>query len=170
MDANPEEVYRAEYPRLVAVVQRIIGDRMHAEELASEALMRLMSRPAMFRPTENLSGWLYRTAMNLGLNALKARTRRMKYENAAGADAVRNEAAADPLTEVLRAEQQYRVRNILNTLKPVDAQLLLLRHSGFSYLEISEVLELNATSVGKLLARALAEFEKRYKDEYGGGR
>jgi len=170
IDANPEDVYRAEYPRLVGIVFRITGDRGQAEELASEALFRLIARPQLFRPTENLSGWLYRTAMNLGLNALKARTRRTKYENAASIETVRTETLLDPLNEILRAEEQHKVRRVLKTLKNTDAQLLLLRHGGFSYQEMAEVLEINPASVGKQLSRAMVEFEKKYTAWYGGTR
>ena len=60
-----------------------------------------------------------------------------------------------------------RVRPVLAALKPVSARLLLLRHSGLSYSELAGVLRINLASVGKLLARATADFEKRYRAMYG---
>jgi RNA polymerase sigma factor (sigma-70 family) len=167
LDANPEDVYRVQYQRLVALLVRITGERGQAEELASETLCRLLARPALLRPGGNLEGWLYRTAMNLGLDALKLRVRRTHYERAAGVEALRSSPAANPLDNLLRAERQQRVRRVLALLKPSDARLLLLRHAGFSYQEAAEVLKINPASVGKLLARSMAAFEKRYAELYG---
>ena len=59
------------------------------------------------------------------------------------------------------AEQQ-RVREVLLTLKPRLARLLLLRYSGLSYAEIASALEIAPSSVGTLLARAEKAFEQAY--------
>ena len=159
-DARIEEAYRAHYQRLVRILVRITGSRGHAEELASEALCRLSTE-------ENVEAWLFRTAINLGFNALKAQSRRTRHERDAGIEIVRTAQAGDPLDDVLRAERQQHVRNVLAQMKPRDAQLLLLRHEGFSYQETASILKLNPASVGKLLARAMAEFKSKYSKYYG---
>ena len=163
-----EDVFRLQYPRLVSLLARITGDRGRAEELASEVFCRLSSRPVLFRPESNLDAWLYRTAVNLGLDALRTDARRRRNEQAAGIEAVRNSDAGDPLTGMLRSERRKQVQAVLAGLKPVSARLLLLRNAGFSYAELSVVLRLRPASVGKLLARAAAEFEKKYRSAYGG--
>ncbi|MBZ5622048.1 MAG: sigma-70 family RNA polymerase sigma factor [Acidobacteriia bacterium] len=154
-----EEVYRTEYWRLVNLVARVTGNRARAEELAAEALCRLSGRAAIFRPGGNLEAWLYRTAINLGLNALKSESRRLYYERAASAELVRNQSPAGPLDQVLRAERQHKVRSVLAALKSSDGKLLLLRHTGLSYQETAEALGLNPASVGKLAARATKRFK-----------
>jgi RNA polymerase sigma-70 factor (ECF subfamily) len=40
---------------------------------------------------------------------------------------------------------------------------LILRHSGLSYIELAEALDLAPASIGPLLVRAEREFEKRYR-------
>jgi RNA polymerase sigma-70 factor (ECF subfamily) len=163
-----EDVFRLHYPRLVNLLARITGDRGRAEELASEVFCRLSSRPALFRPDGNLDGWLYRTAVNLGLDTLRAESRRRRNEQAAGAEVARHSSAGDPLSEVLRSEQKTRVHAALAALKPVSAKLLLLRHAGLSYSELAGALAVKQVSVGTLLARATAEFEKKYRALHGG--
>ncbi len=163
-----EDVFRLQYPRVVGLLARITGDRARAEELASEVFCRLSSRPALFRPGSNLDGWLRRTAVNLGLDALRMESRRRRHEQAAGAEAARISGAPDPLVDVLRAEQRTRVKAVLAALKPVSARLLLLRHAGLSYGELADALEIKPSSVGTLLARATADFERRYRSMYGG--
>ena len=162
-----EAVYRTEYPRLVALVSRVSGDRARAEELVADALCRLSERWSLFRPEGNLEAWLYRTAINLALNALKSESRRLHYERAASIEFARNHRASGPLEEVLRAEQQDRVRSVLASMKPAEARLLLLRHAGLSYQETAGALGLNPASVGKLVARATAKFKERYLELFG---
>ena len=73
------------------------------------------------------------------------------------------------LDDVLREERCARVREVLGGLKPRDAQLLLLRAEGLAYRELAEALGVQPGSVGTLLARAEAEFEKRFRARYGDG-
>jgi len=166
--AGLEDIFRLQYPRLVGLLARITGDRGRAEELASEVFCRLSSRPALFRPESNVDGWLYRTAVNLGLDALRMEARRRRNEQAAGAEVVRNSSGGDPLADMLRSEQRTRVQAVLAALKPLSARLLLLRHAGFSYGELADALAIKPASVGTLLARAAAEFEKKYRSMHGG--
>ncbi len=165
-----EDIFRLQYPRLVALLARITGDRGRAEELASEVFCRLSSRPALFRPETNLHGWLYRTAVNLGLDALRMDARRRRHEQAAGAEVSRHASGGDPLEDMLRSEQRRRVQGALSALKPVSARLLLLRHAGLSYAELANALGIKPASVGTLLARATADFEKKYRSLHGGER
>jgi RNA polymerase sigma-70 factor, ECF subfamily len=55
----------------------------------------------------------------------------------------------------------------LADLKPAQAQLLLLRASGHSYKELAAALEIEPVSVGTMLIRAEAAFEKLYREIYG---
>jgi RNA polymerase sigma-70 factor (ECF subfamily) len=167
-DASLEDVFRRQYPRLVSLLARITGDRGKAEELASEVFCRLSSRPVLFRPDCNLDGWLYRTAVNLGMDALRMAARRRRHEQAAGAEALRTSSAGDPLADMLGAERRARVQAVLAGLKPVSGRLLLLRNAGLSYAELADALRLRPASVGRLLARAAAEFEKKYRSMHGG--
>jgi RNA polymerase sigma-70 factor, ECF subfamily len=163
-----EHIFRLQYPRLVALLARITRDRGHAEELASEVFCRLSARPALLRPESNVAAWLYRTAVNLGLDALRVEARRRRKEQAAGAEVVRSSGGGGPLADMLRAEQRARVQAVLEALKPVSARLLLLRHAGLSYAELAAALALNPASIGALLARAASEFEKKYRQLHGG--
>ncbi len=75
--------------------------------------------------------------------------------------------AGDPLDDVLRAEKRARVRATLASLKPSQAQVLILRASGFSYKELADTLGVKTGSVGTMLIRAEAEFRKCYLEMHG---
>jgi RNA polymerase sigma-70 factor (ECF subfamily) len=83
-------------------------------------------------------------------------------------ETLRTAATESALEDLLSAERQARVREALAALKPRDAQLLLLRSGDLSYREIAAALGVAAGSVGTLLARAEAGFEREYRSRYGG--
>jgi RNA polymerase sigma factor (sigma-70 family) len=68
---------------------------------------------------------------------------------------------------MLREERRARVRETLGDMKPRDAQILLLRAEGLSYRELAETVGVSASSIGTLLARAEAEFERKFRERYG---
>mgnify|MGYP000405695738 CR=1 FL=1 len=63
-------------------------DHAEAEDLALEAFLKLHRKISGLNQVEVLStsGWLYRVATNLGLNALRARKRRQQQAKTAAAD------------------------------------------------------------------------------------
>ena len=168
-DAAFEELYLANYVRIVGVLCRLVGDRTRAEELANDVFWRLYRQRLLLDRDGNVAGWLYRAATNVGIDALRASVRRRQYEGAAARLKVEAGAGTSPLEEVLREEKRSRVRAVLARLKPVQAQLLILRAGGFSYKELAEALGVKGGSVGTMLARAEAEFHRSYIEAYGQG-
>jgi len=172
--ANPGEWPEAEfqrfflehYSRVARILLRIVGERARAEELASDVFWKLY-RGRMTAPDGNFAGWLYRTATNAGIDALRADGRRRRYEQAAGEAMAESQTAGDPLDDALKKEEQAQVRAVLASLKPAQAQALVLRASGFSYKELAETLGIKPASVGTTLLRAEAAFRERYLESRG---
>lgn len=162
-----DEIFLSTYPRLVAILRRMLGDSGRAEELASEAFLKLYSTTLPPTARSNVPGWLYRTAMNLGIDDLRSRSRHFRLGADATREATSNAHSEDGLQQLLRTERQQRVRLVLAKLKPEAAQLLLLRASGYSYKELAQHLEIAPASVGTMLIRAEAAFEKKYLELFG---
>lgn len=166
-----EESFRAiflkHYGRITGLLCRLLGDSARAEDLASEVFWKMYRARITPGSDDGVGAWLYRTAVNLGIDALRSEARRKRYE----AQAVYAPGApadfADPLHELLREERRMQVRMALARLRPAQAQLLVLRASGFSYHELSAILNLRAGSVGTMLIRAEAKFRERYVEMYG---
>lgn len=160
-----ESIFRDHWQRVYAVLYQLLGDPDEAQDLALEAFWRLHQRLPQSRHMQNLDGWLYRVATNLGLNALRSHQRRQRYEEEAGHLAFNEYSSGDPALEVEQIQERERVRVTLTQMKPRSAKLLVLRHSGLSYAEIASTLDISLGSVGTLLARAEREFEGRYRKE-----
>ncbi len=165
MTAWFDAMFREHYPRVVGLLARLTGDRGQAEEIAADVFHKL-SRQTEVRESEQLTPWLYRVATNAGLDGIRSNVRRKRREEAVGGD-LHGGAQGDALDQMLREERCARVRSVLGVLRPRDAQLLLLRAEGLAYRELAETLGIQAASVGTLLARAEAEFERRYRARFG---
>jgi RNA polymerase sigma-70 factor (ECF subfamily) len=166
-DAVFEDLFAEHYPRLVRTLLRLVGNQAQAEELASDAFYKLCQQRPHQRPDENLAGWLYRTGMNLGFDALRANQRRLRREERAGREALMKESQESPLSDMLAEERRQRVRNVIAQMKPVQGQVLLMGGSGFTCREIAGVLGLKPDSLYVLMARAKARFEEKYLSLYG---
>ena len=156
-----EATFRAQYERIARVIARVVRDPARAEELAVEVFLKLWRNPQA--QGEKAEGWLYRTAVRKGLDELRRRTRRTRYERLLGF------VRAVPTPEEVRAttEEQERVRLVLSDIEPRQAELLLLRSQGLSYDELASALDLNPASIGTLLSRAQQAFRKEYVKRYG---
>jgi RNA polymerase sigma factor (sigma-70 family) len=162
-EADFRVVFLQHYPKIVGILLRLVGDRSRAEEVANDAFWRLYCQPVS-QIDSNVGGWLYRTATNLGIDALRATSRRRKHEDAAARIIARGirEEATGPLDDLVREEKCRRVRSVLASIKAVQAQLLILRASGLSYKELAEALDVKMNGIGTMLNRAEEEFRNRY--------
>ena len=156
-----EDLFQQHWTRLCQVLYRLLGDWDEAQDLALEAFYQLYRKPPP--NNQNLGGWLYRVACNMGLNTLRSQKRRQHYEDQALQTPDYNEHEDDPAILVERIQERQRVRAVLESIKPRSAQLLVLRYSGLSYAEIAIALKIAPSSVGALLARAEKEFDRQYR-------
>jgi RNA polymerase sigma-70 factor (ECF subfamily) len=156
-----EATFHAQYERVARVIARVVKDPARAEELAVEVFLKFWRSPGAHG--EGAEGWLYRTAVRKGLDELRHRTRRGRYERLFGW------GRQVPTPEDVRsaAEEQERVRRVLATMEGRAAELLVLRSHGLSYEEMAAALELKPASIGTLLSRAQDTFKKEYLKRYG---
>jgi RNA polymerase sigma-70 factor (ECF subfamily) len=161
-----DAVFREHYPRVSAMLARLTGDRAQGEEIASDVFCKVSARRGV-EDGSALVPWIYRVATNAGLDAVRSNARRRRREEMAGVEQIRAGETSSALDGMLRAERRARVRLVLSVLKPRDAELLLLRAEGMAYRELAEALGVQASSIGTLLARAEAEFERRFRARYG---
>jgi RNA polymerase sigma-70 factor (ECF subfamily) len=70
-----EDLYRRHVGRIYAVSLRMVADPSLAEELTQEAFVRAWGKLASFHGTSAFGTWLHRLAVNVVLDALRARRR-----------------------------------------------------------------------------------------------
>lgn len=164
-----EAAFQEHWAHVYHFLVRLVGDRDEAEDLALETFWRFYQNPPSHGQQDNqgsLGGWLHRVAANLGLNAIRSWKRRQRYEQEAIRLGELEKSKLSPTEAFTQEEEQYWVRLVLSEMKPRQAQLLILRHSGMSYKDIAAALDLSAGSIGPLLVRAEDEFEQRFRQRY----
>jgi RNA polymerase sigma-70 factor (ECF subfamily) len=149
-----EEVFRASYPRVVAVAARVLGSTDEAEDVAQEVFLSF-GRSRV--PAGDAAGWLSVAAAHTALNHLRSGRRRAAREEAVGAD---EPVAPDVADAVVTRDQRRRVRDALSRLPRKQATALVLRHSGLSYAEVAAALDLSVGSVGTTVRRAESALRK----------
>jgi RNA polymerase sigma factor (sigma-70 family) len=158
-----EALFRMHYARISRLIGRVVRDRGRAEELAVEVFLKLWRHG---REIDRVEGWLCRVAARTAIDEIRRRARRARYERLlAWMDAEKAPATPEELHR--SNEQQERVRTVLGAVTARQAELLLLRGSGFSYGELAIALGVNPASVGVLLSRAQEAFRKEYVKRYG---
>jgi RNA polymerase sigma factor (sigma-70 family) len=157
-----EAVFERCWTPIYAVVYRILGDPDDAEDVVLDAFLKLHDTPKLLTAGQNPKAWLYRVATRRALNVLRANKRRKSYEGQS--EWHQSRSTIDPSQAVQSEESRAQVRQVLAAIKPKDARLLMLRHSGLSYTEISEVLSVSKNSIGTMLARAQKTFRQRYQN------
>ncbi len=160
-EADFDSLFLAHYDGVYRLLYRIVGAREEAEDLAQETFLRLSRQRFRADQEHNLRAWLYRVATNLAYNLLRGESRRTRRQEQFIRQATADEP--DPTEAVLRGDEQAAVRRTLASLSEKQAQLLLLRHAGLSYRELAEAVGVAPGSVGALLARAEAAFEKAHR-------
>ncbi len=162
-----ETLFFRHYDRVYGILYRLLGNRVDAEDVAQQVFIKLYRSPHTISLTGNdssLAAWLYRVAVNTGYNTLRSRKRRQKWYQIFNRQWTSAQSSSEtPAQAVEIAATQAQVRQILAKMKPRDAKLLLLRHSGLSYKELAATLNIAPGSVGSLLTRAERAFEKQYR-------
>ena len=163
-----EAIFTRYYPLVYQLAYRCTGQRDEADDIAQEAFLRFYRTPPHATSEVERRAWLCRVTTNLGLNALRARQRRIYHEEQASSG-VRQPASEDaaqlnPEQHVIAHEQAAFIRSILAELPERQQTYILLRSIGLSYAEIAQATGVAPASVGSLLARAEREFRRRYHE------
>jgi RNA polymerase sigma-70 factor (ECF subfamily) len=152
--ADLEQVFRADYPRVVAVAARVLGSRDHAEDVAQEVFLAFVRSSV---PASEAGGWLSVAAAHTALNLLRSGRRRDAREEAAAMDPATSPDVADT---VITRDERHQVRCALARLPRKQAVALVLRHSGLSYAEVATALDMSPGSVGTTVRRAESALRK----------
>jgi RNA polymerase sigma-70 factor, ECF subfamily len=132
------------------------------EEVIQEVFLALFQHLRRGRSRENLRGWVFRVAHNLGLKRRLARAR--EAANAAGERQFLTEGRPDPAENpeerLLSSQRLQRLQAILRALPEQDQWCLSLRAEGLRYREIADVLGMSLASVSASLGRSLARFSR----------
>lgn len=146
--------------RLVRVLMRFVQDWELARDLAQETFLRAYERLDQFDPARRFGPWLFRIGVNLTLDFLRTRKRRVwaSLFSDSSADKPLDPAVADP-RQALDLEQE--VRKVLDELPEKYRTVLILRDlENFSTSEIAAIVNRKEATIRWRLAEARNRFQQ----------
>jgi RNA polymerase sigma-70 factor (ECF subfamily) len=151
-DSTAVQVYR--------VLLRMTGGSDEAFDLTQESYLRVFRGIHAFDGRSRLSTWVYRIAVNEGLQFL--RRRRAASRPFPKGTFVRPEPA--------HPHVRLDVQQALGNVDPCDRAILVLRYQeGLDYREIAGILQCAEGTVGSRLNRARNRLRELLGDAYGSG-
>jgi RNA polymerase sigma-70 factor (ECF subfamily) len=163
-----EQLVRRYENRLMGVLLRFVRDRELARDLAQETFLRVYERLDQFDPSRRFGPWLFRIGVNLALDYLRRRRRRIwpSLFSDSRAEKGPDPAVADP-REALDLEQE--VRRVLEVVPEKYRTVLILRDlENFSTSEIAAILHRKEATIRWRLAEARMRFQEAWQRRQAG--
>jgi RNA polymerase sigma-70 factor (ECF subfamily) len=166
------ELYQLHRSAVYGVVARMISNEADREEVVQDVFLQIFKSLDNFRGSAKLSTWAHRVAVNVTLQHIRRKGRRVKLhlrEVVPEATAAPNGsaiAAASPEGEAIRHERQQAVQRALETLSPKKRiALVLADFEGKSSKEIAAIVGAPALTVRTRLFYARKEFYSQLANE-----
>jgi len=148
------QLYRESSPELLAVLQRKLGNRMEAEEVAQDAFEKLCDL-SNYDDIEDLRRYFFTMANRLALNLLRRRRIERGYLTRQYGS-VDQEQDLDPEVVLYHRQKLDRTRAALMGLPAKTREIFLMhRFQGRTYLEIAGEFRLSIKSIEYHMNKAL---------------
>ena len=160
-----EELMLRYQSRVISIMEHLVSERQHAEDLAQEVFLRVYRARKNYVPGAKFSTWLFTIANNVARNALRTMARRHEVQlesrrsGPMGNNPLENLAVAAsgqlPARQLDRAEISEIVRLAVASLNQRQRMAVFLaKFEDMSYADIAEVMDLSPEAIKSLLARA----------------
>jgi RNA polymerase sigma-70 factor, ECF subfamily len=152
-----------------SIAMTIMRNPSDAADLTQDSFIRLMRALPSYRAETKFTTWLYRLVVNLGLDELRRRSRRIEpltLDDDAAPDPPDPSLSTDPLYRATTAEESERVRKALQEL-PVSQRLALTFYyfEDMPYEEIARAMDVPLNTVKSHIHRAKTKLAVSLRDE-----
>lgn len=153
-----QELYEKNYKKVYYYLRNLSSNNKAAEDLAQETFYKSLVYISTNKNVEISTAWLIKAAHNLFIDYLRRNKISLNELN-------ENESTAANFT--LESDQKMDISNILEKLPVRYKSLIILKdYFGFSYDEISGMLNCTPSAVKSALKRARNNFKEVY-ETYG---
>jgi RNA polymerase sigma-70 factor (ECF subfamily) len=155
----------------------IVHNRQDAEDLAQDVFIEIFRSVSGFRSDSKLSTWIYRIAVNKSINFVRKQKRQKwltpieAFFSGKSDPEFHSTSTDSPSSEIEKQQRMQHLHVAIDAL-PENQRIAftLNKYDEFSYLEISEIMNLSVSSVESLIHRAKVNLQKKlwssYKKEY----
>ncbi len=161
------EIFNLYQEKIFNFVFRMTQDRYLTEDLTQEVFLKVYRKQPDLKAHPNLSGWIFRIARNLSLNAIRNESSKISHEND-----LRNESQEarvkmnQPDYDLTARETRQIVKNAMGELNGNQREVLILKeYHDFTYQEIAEITQSSVSAVKSLLFRARENLRKKLNNQ-----
>lgn len=136
---------------------RMLSETTEAEDATQETLVKAVLNLHTYDSERPFKPWLLRIASNECIDRIRRRRPTTSLDGMGEDGAWEWQAGNSPTPEasLLQAEEQARIRQLLETLPPVERTIIALFYwEGLSYNEIGEITGLTVSAIKSRLFRA----------------
>lgn len=157
--------------KLYRFALRLVKSEVEAEDIVQEVLIRAWNRREDMSQLENIEAWCMRITKNLSLDRLKSSYVKRTDQLSDGFN-TRAETDPTPYRSTELSDTMQRVEIFIASLPEKQRQVIQLRDiEGYSYKEISDIMEIDMNQVKVNLFRARKTIKENLLtiDAYGLG-
>jgi len=139
---------------------RLLGSSDDAKDVVQEVLIKVWNGREQLNEIQNVEAWCMRVTRNLSLDRLRQQQRRPVDTIEKGTHV--QQEALSPLDTLETNENMKRIGELMSVLPEKQRHVMHLRDvEGYSYQEISEILEIDMSQVKVNLFRARQSVRER---------
>ena len=146
-------LFEAHGTALFRFARVFVRESADAEDVVQTTFVRLLDHLARGGSRANLKAWLFTVAANLCRDRLRTRRRWLPWQP-------EHDRLMTTPAEVDVRDPEALFLATVSALAPRDRLLLALKAQGLSYREIAAASGIRPSSVGRLLARAMARWHR----------
>jgi len=151
-----EDLIRMYRPALLRYASGLYGGETDADEVVQEAFIRLWEKRDRWRADGSLKVLLFTLTRNASVDAYRRRKREARLSDLQMKTLP--SPSFGPDDQLLEAELASMAEAAIAELSPRRQEIFrLVRESGFSYRQVSEILGISPQTVANLMSLALAE-------------
>lgn len=169
--AGDQQAFRELFDRyqrqVLAIAVGMTGSGDDAMDVVQETFVRAHKNLGSFLGESSFYTWLYRIAVNVGIDFRRRQSRRAEIVQVEPIDESASDAerAADPETEVAHRELGRRILMGIDELTPEHKAAIILREiEGLSYEDISKVMQCSKGTVMSRLHYARKKLQAKLRD------
>lgn len=174
-----EEIVRKYQKKLFNIAYRVTGDYHEAADVVQDAFIAVYRNIKGFQGRSRFSTWMYTIVMNVSRNRMRQVRKQAFHEHFSLDDPVETEKGririeqpsgdVSALERLEKREREQKVQDCMSALDNEFREVIVLRDiQGFTYDEISEMLDIAEGTVKSRLYRAREKVKECLKKIAGG--
>jgi RNA polymerase sigma-70 factor, ECF subfamily len=160
VDHEFDEIFRQHHQLIYRTAFGVTGSSEDAEDVLQTIFLRLLGRAFPPDLTRNPRAYLYRAAVNVSLNVIRARQRQVQLE-----DVERLPLPAHPMDPAVDHGTRHRLLGAISRLSTAAVEILMLRYvHNYSDAQIAKLLGTTRGTVAVSLYRSRVRIRKLMRD------